>query len=246
MEVLKDGTDYAPTAPKVLQLLAMLLLRPGKLVQIDSIVEELWADDPPRSVRTTMQTYVYQLRKCIEQNELAPAGDELLITKHAGYVFTVDPAQIDVFTFQRLFQEGRELLDRDHYTDAARSLRAALALWTGPPMANVNCGSVLSSYVVDLQEQRRTAQHLRIHAELEAGWHRELIGELRALVAANPLDEGMHGQLMRVLSRSGRRSDALATYRNLRAVLNEELGVEPCEELQRLHHELLSAGETPR
>ncbi|SNR31658.1 transcriptional activator domain-containing protein [Haloechinothrix alba] len=161
-------------------------------------------------------------------------------------MFTVDPARIDVFTFRQLFQEGRDLLERDHYSAAARSLRAALSLWTGPPMANVNCGPVLSSYAVDLQEQRRAAQHLRIQAELQAGSHRELIGELRALVGVEPCEEAMHGQLMRVLSLSGRRSDALATYRKLRTVLNEELGVEPCEELQRLHHELLSAGDATR
>jgi DNA-binding SARP family transcriptional activator len=243
LEVVKDGINYAPSAPKILQLLAMLLMRPGKVVQIDSIIQELWADDPPRSVRTTMQTYVYQLRKCIERNGLAPDGEELLVTRAPGYLFRVDPAQIDVTLFQQLCQQGRESMTARRYADAATSFRSALALWTGAPLANVNCGSLLSAYAVDLQEQMRAAQQLRIQAEIEGGNHRELIGELKFLVSTNPLDEGLHGQLMQVLSRSGRRSDAMAIYRQLRSRLHAELGVEPCDELQLLHHGLLSVGE---
>lgn len=242
LQVIKDGQDYAPTAPKMLQLLAMLLLRPGKIVQVDSIIEELWANEPPRSVRTTMQTYVYQLRKCIEQNGLAPDGDALLVTKSPGYVFRIHPQQVDVFAFDRRCRQGRQLLDEGHYDEAARAFRSALSLWSGAPMVNVNCGAVLSAYAVELQERRRNAQHLRIQAEIDGGMHHDLIGELRSLVTANPLDEGLHGQLMRVLGMSGRRSDAMATYRDLHARLNSELGVDPCDELQSLHHELLSAG----
>ncbi|QFU93350.1 Transcriptional regulatory protein EmbR [Amycolatopsis sp. YIM 10] len=243
LEVLKDGVDHAPTAPKILQLMAMLLMRPGKVVQIDSIIQELWANKPPRSVRTTMQTYVYQVRRCIEQNRLAADPESMLATKPPGYVFRIDPAQVDVFEFQQLCRRGRDEMDARRFGDAARSFRSALGLWSGPALANVNCGSVLAAYAVDLAEQRRAAQHLRIEAEIEAGMHRELVGELRSLVTANPLDEGLHGQLMRVLGRSGRRSDAMATYRQLRTRLTTELGVEPCDELQLLHHELLSAGD---
>ncbi|WP_020670835.1 AfsR/SARP family transcriptional regulator [Amycolatopsis nigrescens] len=243
LEVVKNGIDYAPSPPKILQLLAMLVIRPGKIVHIDSITHELWANDPPRSVRKTIHTYVHNLRRCIEQNGLAADGEALLVTKSPGYLFRIDPEQVDLFTFQRLHQRGRELLRQHEHLDAARSLRSALDLWAGPPMANVHCGPVLSSYVVELLEQRRSARHLRIEAEIDGGLHRELIGELRSLVASNPLDEGLHGQLIRVLGRSGRRSDAMAAYRRLRARLNNELGVEPCDELQSLHHDLLSEGE---
>ncbi|WP_092528552.1 AfsR/SARP family transcriptional regulator [Amycolatopsis arida] len=243
LEVRKDGRDHAPTAPKILQLLAMLLLRPGKVVPAELIIKELWADNPPRSVRTTMQTYIWQLRRCIEENGLAADGDEILATKPPGYVLHVASAQIDVFAFQRFGQQGRTLLDERRHAEAAAAFRSALGLWWGPPLANVNSGPVLSAYAMDLQEQRRTVQHLRFQAEIEAGMHRDLIGELRSLVATNPLDESLHSQLMQVLSRSGRRVEALATYRQLRAKLNEELGLEPCLELQDLHHQLLSAGE---
>ncbi|SDX62206.1 DNA-binding transcriptional activator of the SARP family [Amycolatopsis xylanica] len=246
LEVLKDGVDYAPTTPKVLRLLAMLVTRPGKIVHVDSIMHELWANDPPRTVRTTMHTYVHHLRRCIEQNGLADDAESLLVTKPPGYLMRIDPEQVDVFGFQRLHLRGRELLRRREYAGAATAFRSALDLWSGPPLSNVHCGPVLSGYVVELLEQRRSALSLRIEAEIRGGMHLELIGELRTLVAGNPLDESLHGQLMRVLGRSGRRSDAMAFYRQLRARLNDELGVEPCDELQLLHHELLAEGEHGR
>lgn len=242
LEVVQDGLDHAPTAPKIRQLLAMLLLRPNRVVEVDSIAHELWADQPPRSARTTMQTYVYHLRRMFERHGLAANGDEILLTRTPGYLLRVDPDQIDVVIFQRLCQQGREHLHRKQYEQAAAVLRGALALWSGPPLADVECGPRLSAHVLDLLEQRRNAHHLRIEADIEVGLHRELVGELRLLAATNPLDEGLRAQLIRVLDRSGRRSDALATYRDLRTTLNQELGLEPCAELQRLHRRLLSVG----
>jgi DNA-binding SARP family transcriptional activator len=243
LEVHKDGRDVAPTAPKVMQLMALLLFRPGRVVPTDTIVDELWSSGPPRSVRSIVQTYVYQVRRCIEQHGLAADVDAMLVTRPSGYLLQVEPDQIDVFEFQRLCRLGRQALEDRRFADAAGLFRSALGLWSGAPLASVDCGAVLTAYVVDLQEQRRNARHLRIEAEIEAGLHRELVGELRSLVTANPLDESLHGQLMRVLAGSGRRLDAMATFRALRTRLTTELGVEPCGELQTLHHQLLSADE---
>lgn len=241
VEAVKSGDDYAPTAPKLLQLLAMVILRAGRPVHTDSIIEELWSGPSSRHARTTVQTYVYQLRRMIEIGGFADRGDDMLVTKAPGYVLRVDHDQIDMFVFQRLCQEGREAWHRHHYEEAAGLFRDGLSLWSGPPLSNVNCGPRLSAYAVDLTEQRHYARHLRIEAEIEVGLHRELVGELRSLVATNPLDEGLNGQLIRVLDRSGRRSDALDAYRGLRTVLNEELGLDPCADVQQLHHDLLSA-----
>lgn len=247
LEVRKNGIDHAPTAPKVLQLLAMLVINPGQVVHIDSIIQELWASDPPRSVRKTMHIYVHHLRRSLDQNGIYPDtdADSILVTKAPGYLLQIGRNQVDVTEFRNLRDRGRELLQRHEFTAAAQSLRASLDMWAGPPMANVRCGPVLSGYAVDLLEQRRTAHQLKIEAEINGGMDRELIGELRALVEANPLDEGLTGQLIRVLGRSGRRSDAMACYRALRARLRGELGVEPCDELQQLHIELL-ANDQPR
>ncbi|SDJ98039.1 DNA-binding transcriptional activator of the SARP family [Actinopolyspora mzabensis] len=239
LEIRKDGIDHAPTAPKLLQIMALLILQAGKTVHTDSIIWELWSESPPRSVRTAIQTYVYQLRRSIEENGLATNGECVLETKTPGYRLCVSPEQIDVFLFQRLCSQGREEFEAGLFDQAAASLRAALSLCSGNPMANVRCGPVLLSHAVALGEQRRNALHLRIQAEIELGEHRDLVAELRSL-AADSLDETVHMQLMQALSRSGRRPEALGIYRDLRTRLVEELGLEPSGELQRLHRDLLS------
>jgi len=243
MEVLRDGVDYAPTTPKVLALLAVLVMRPGKMVHIDTLIRELWSDNPPRTVRTTLHTYIYHLRRCIEQNRLAADGEKMLATKQSGYTFHINPSQVDTYRFVRLQQVGHEHQDTGDHAGAADAYRAALDLWSGSPFANVHCGPVLSAYRTELLEQRRSVLHLRIEAEIGSGRHRELIGELRSLTTGSPLDETLHGQLMRALGRSGRRSDAMAVYRRLRMRLAGELGVEPCDDLQSLHRELISEGD---
>jgi len=240
LEVRRNGRDYTPTAPKVLQVLAMLLLRPGKVVQSDTLITELWAGHPPRSVRTTMQTHVWQLRRHFETHGFVGGGRELVVTKPSGYLLRVDPGQVDIACFQQLTREGRVLYEQRRHTEAAASLRRALDLWVGPPLAGVVAGPVLSSYATNLWEQRRNAQRLRIQAEIDAGMHHDLIAELRTLVDTNPLDEGLNAQLMRVLTLNGRRIEALALYREFRTRLSSELGLEPCTELQELHYSLLS------
>jgi len=245
LTIVKDGVDHAPSAPKLLQLLGLLLLRPGSVVPNTTIVEELWGEDPPRSVRSTMQTYIYHLRRCIERNGLAADAEALLATSPPGYRLAVAETQTDVSLFLDRRRQGQALLSVGRHAEAAQHFRDALDLWSGPPLANVACGPVLSRYVVTLQEQYRNAMHLRIEADIAVGSHRELIGELRSNAAAAALDESVHGQLMRVLARSGRRVEAMTIFRDLRQRLVDELGVEPCAELQALYIGLLAGGPEP-
>ncbi|CAA9415413.1 MAG: hypothetical protein AVDCRST_MAG66-2342 [uncultured Pseudonocardia sp.] len=240
VEILKDGVDHAPTAPKVLQLMSLLLLAPGRVVPASMIVDELWGERPPRSVRTTMQTYVYHLRRCIELNSLADDAEQMLGTRPPGYVLRITPEQVDVSQFAHHHREGQELLAAGRNTEAASVLRTALDLWSGPPLANVACGDVLARHCVTLTEQRRHARHLWTEAEIASGGHRGLVAELRSLAATDRLDEELHGQLITVLARSGRRSEAMSTYHELRSRLVDELGIEPSDALRSLHHELLS------
>jgi DNA-binding SARP family transcriptional activator len=242
VEMRRNDRDYSPTAPKLRQLLALLLMRSGHPVHTDSIIHEVWSQEPPRSVRTDVRTLVDQLRRCIEDADPAASGRHVLAARHQGYVLRVEPRHIDVVVFQQLVLQGQEKFHAGQYEDAARLLRSGLALWSGAPMANVACGPVLSSYVVELQEQLRTARYLRIQAGIESGHGQDLIEDLHALVASDPLDEGSHAQLMQVLTNAGRRAAAAALYRQLREHLIAERGLEPCENLQRLHFRLLRAG----
>jgi DNA-binding SARP family transcriptional activator len=214
-----------------------LLLRANQVVNIDELIEELWDGKSPKSAVRTTQTYIYQLRRFIEKERL---GGELLITQAPGYVLRVQPGQLDVEAFQSLTCQGRRHLDNGCPDRAADVLRHALDLWRGPALTNVPQGRVLEALVVPLEELRLQAIELRIQAELHLGRHRELIGELRSLIAAHPLNEWFHGKLILALAKAGRRSEALLAYRSLRSVLAEELGLEPSPEIQRLHHAVLT------
>lgn len=241
LELLHGAGSLTPSAPKVRRVLAHLLVNANKIVHIDSIIDELWGDDPPSSAVTTTQTYIYQLRRLMVLHRLA-AVDELLITKAPGYILRISPEQLDADRFTRLAAEGRALLERGAAAEASSRLRMAMDLWTGPALSNVTLGCHLQAHAAYLEEERLRTVELRIEADIRLGRDRELISELRSLVIGYPLNEWFHSQLIQILTRCGRRNEALQAYRSLRSVLNNELGLEPSVEVQSLHREILAAG----
>jgi DNA-binding SARP family transcriptional activator len=242
LEVHHDGRACTPTPPKVRQVLALLLLRANQVVAIDTLIEEVWGEDPPQSAVGTMQTYVHQLRRLLGRREARAGGGEWLATRPPGYLMAVSPAQLDAHTFETLSWQGRQLLDSGQSAQAAQVLREALARWSGPCLANVGPGRYLEAHAVHLEEQRMRTLELRIQADAELGLHRDLVGEMRSLVMSHPLNEWFHGQLIVALSRSGRRGEALQAYQNLRELLCSQLGLEPQADLQRLQREVLTNG----
>ncbi|MEV0230726.1 AfsR/SARP family transcriptional regulator [Nonomuraea sp. NPDC050786] len=241
---VSDGDRaWAPSSPKLRQILALLLSRANHVVTFEAMMEELWDADRPKTALTTAQTYVYQLRKAICR-EVSP--EVMPLTRPSGYLLPLGPEQrFDVQVFQDLAGEGRRLLLEGAYEQASRQLSRALDLWAGEPMADVPCGPLLTAYAVHLEEQRLHALELRIEADLRLGRHRELIGELKSLVTVHPHHEWFHGRLISALTRSGRRSEALQAYRTVRAILSDDLGLDPSQELQELQQAVLTTGSTP-
>lgn len=231
--------ECAPRTPKVLQVLALLLMRANRTVEKDALISELWGEDPPRSALTTIQTYIYQIRKLIERQAITSRGEDILATRPPGYILQVAPDQLDLENFRQLRQRGRSHMAASRFGDASEVLREALALCTENPLSNVKLGQQLEAHVADLQEQLRATLQLAIEADFKLGRHRELIGELRSLIATYPLDEWFYQQLILALDHSGRRSDALHVYRNLHSLLKGELGIDPSEATQKLHRRLL-------
>ncbi|MER6949644.1 AfsR/SARP family transcriptional regulator [Nonomuraea sp. NPDC000554] len=241
LEITDETRVWRLTAARQRQILGLLLLSANQIVDVDSLTVELWGDTPPKSALTTVQTYMYQLRRFFDHEAELPAGDEILITRPPGYLIEVAPEQVDVFRFRRLVQEGRALLDTGKAEEASHRLREALDLWSGHPLTDVIPGRVLEAYLADLEETRLRALEMRIEADLEIGRGRDLIGELRFLVATNPLNEWFHGRLMEALCQVGRRNEALGAYQELHAVLDRELGLEPSRELRQLQYQMLHA-----
>ncbi|MEW2087454.1 AfsR/SARP family transcriptional regulator [Streptomyces sp. NPDC005283] len=249
LAVRENGISVTPTAPKPRQVLALLALHADQVVPVASLTEELWGENPPRSARTTLQTYVLQLRELISTAlKSAPADDrprsakDVLITSPGGYLLNSGGGSSDVREFERLAGLGYRAMDAGDFPGAARQLRDSLALWSGSAFADVQAGPQLDMEIRRLEETRLCALDQRIEADLRLGRHRELLGELTVLVSRYRTHENLHGQFMLALHRSGRRSEALHVYQRLRAALVRELGLEPSAALRRLQRSILMAG----
>jgi DNA-binding SARP family transcriptional activator len=221
-------------------LLAKLLLHPNQVVSTEELIEAVWGEEPPPTVKQSLQNHVAALRKSIEAGNGA-GPPRTLVTRDPGYLLRVDPERLDLHRFQRLDREGRQALAAGDPARAADLLRQALALWRGPALADVAASADLAwPELVGVEELQVASTEARIEAELALGRHHELVAELEALVRVHPLREHLHGQLMLALYRSGRQADALAAYRAARKVLVDELGIEPSVGLQRLEQAILA------
>ncbi|MEV4173350.1 MULTISPECIES: AfsR/SARP family transcriptional regulator [unclassified Nonomuraea] len=238
LEVSNGEGDCTPTAPKLREVLSLLLVQPNRVVPTEILLEELWRGKLPRSAVATLQTYVYQLRKILSYG---PSADdcELLVTRPPGYMIRLDPDHLDATLFEKLVEEGQAALALDDARTASRLLHQALALWRERALADVEPGPRLAAHLAWLEESHLSALELRIEADMRLGKHRQLVGELRALAAAHPLHEWYHLQLMVSLHRSGRRADALDVYQRLRKVIRAEIGLEPSAELRHAQQVIL-------
>src|ERR671918_961043 len=204
LEVSDQDRPLDLGAIKQRSLLALLLLNANEIVSTDRLIAELWGDSPPSTVAKSVHTYVSRLRKEIP-------GDRL-VTRPPGYVLRVGPTEFDLEVFERLRREARGLPPGA----AAEKLREALALWRGPPLADLAYEPFAQAEIARLEELRLTALEERIDADLADGRHADLVGELRARVADQPLRERLRGQLMLALYRSGRQAEALEAYQHAR------------------------------
>ncbi|MCY0935090.1 AfsR/SARP family transcriptional regulator [Streptomyces sp. H34-S4] len=255
LAVREHGVSVTPTAPKPRQVLALLALHADQVVPVSALIEELWAGAPPPSARTTLQTYVLQLRALIatalEQGAAAGEGGEgtqgrrtpkdVLVTLPGGYLLNSGGGTSDVREFDRLAGMGYRAMDAGDFPGAARLLRDALSLWSGPAFADVHGGIQLDMETRRLEETRLCALDQRIEADLRIGRHRELLAELTVLASRYRTHENLHGQFMLALHRSGRRGEALDVYQRLRGTLVRELGIEPSAALRRLQRSILMA-----
>ncbi len=236
--------SVAPSAAKQRQILALLALRAGRVVTIPTLLEELWGDDPPRTCATTLQTYILQLR-----NKIASAVQgksqvrQILTTRHGGYLLDEAACEIDANEFDRLARAGRAAAENGDQRMASDQLAQALRLWRGPTLADVPAGPVLELEVTALEETRLAVLERRLEADLSLRRHADLLGELTVLSAKNPMNENFCALLMISLYRSGYVGRALEAYQRLRAVLRDELGVEPCPRLRHLQQAILSRAE---
>jgi DNA-binding SARP family transcriptional activator/Tfp pilus assembly protein PilF len=222
------------SAGKQRVLLAALLLRANQVVAVADLAEAVWDGSPPGSARVTLQNYVKRLRQA-----LGPAGHQRIATCPAGYMIEAAPEELDLTRFGQLRAAGREAARAGAWDSASAQLSEALLLWRGPPLADVPSRPLTRAEVPRLAEMRLDAMEARIDADLHLGRHREVIAELQPLVAAEPLRERLHEQLMLALYRSGQRAAALDAYRRAWRQLVDQVGIEPGPDLRELNQRIL-------
>lgn len=234
LEVRTDGRLVPVQGFRQRALLAMLLLHANEVVASGRLLDELWGAEAGTDT-AVLRVRISQLRKA-----LRGAGcDELLQTRPPGYVLEFDRERLDLGRHERLTAEAGLVLEHDPARAAAR-LREALALWRGPPLADFAYEPFAQTTIGRLEELRLTTLEKWIEAELASGREREVVGELRTIVAEHPLREGFRAQMMLALYRAGRQAEALEVYQQTRSLLVTELGVEPAPALQELHRAVLA------
>ncbi|MFG2561765.1 BTAD domain-containing putative transcriptional regulator [Streptomyces sp. NPDC048496] len=244
-----SGVPVHLTAVKPRKVFALLALQAGEVVSVASLVEEVWGEHPPRSVQTTLQTYILQIRNAIgaalgdgtERASLPNGVKSVLVTEPGGYRLDSHGGLLDAHEFDALSSGGHRALHQGDWPGASSYFGRALALWHGRALADVQCGSLLEVEATRLDESRMSVLQRRIEADLRLGRHHELVGELSGLAARHPLHEAVHEQLMLALHRVGRRSDALSVYRQLRRCLNQSLGLDPSPSVEHLHQAVLDS-----
>jgi DNA-binding SARP family transcriptional activator len=230
LEVADGDGPRSLGGPRQRTVLAHLVLRANQNVTSDRLIAEVWGDEPPPAVRSTLRGYVSHLRKAV--------GPGLVEHSSGGYVLRAERSAIDAVRFEALVAEARAVMSVDPAA-AARAFEQALGLWRGPALADLADQASLQPEIARLEELRLAALEDRITAELELGRHRELVPELETLVGAHPFRERLWLHLMTALYRSDRQADALAAFHRARDLLAEELGIDPSPELRRLQERIL-------
>jgi predicted ATPase/DNA-binding SARP family transcriptional activator len=232
VQAVRAGRDVPVGGPRQRAVLALLALEAGRVVLAGQLVEEVWGGRAPPGAAKTLRSYVSRLRSVL-------APEVAVISRGGGYAVNVGPGQLDADRFERLVAEGQAALSGGEAAAAGNRFREALALWRGPALADVVDVARLASAGGRLEGLRLVAVEGRLAADLAAGLHAEVAGELERLVGEYPVRERLWQLLMLALYRGGRQADALAAYRRARAVLAGELGLEPGEELRELQRAVL-------
>jgi DNA-binding SARP family transcriptional activator len=231
LEAIVGGRSMELGAPRHRALLVLLLAQANTVVPVHRLIDEIWGDAPPASAANLVQGAISHLRKVL--------GKDSIVTRGHGYAVQVGPDALDLHVFERRAQEGSLELERGDFEQAAATLAAAVDLWSGSALADLDGEPCVEAVAGRLEDLRLLVTERRLEAELGRGRHADVLGELRELVRDHPLRESCHALLMRALYGAGHQAEALEAYRSARESLVEELGIEPGPALQELHGRML-------
>ncbi|MGP9023143.1 AfsR/SARP family transcriptional regulator [Streptomyces sp. BR1] len=230
-----DDTVVPGGSPQQQATLAALALRAGHVVPVHELMSNVWGEAAPGSAVMILRTYVWKLRKLLENGGSAP---QVLASAGDGYRLTAEPLSVDALRAERLATETARARQAERYDECAELLSEAVALWRGEPLAGVP-GPFADHQRSRLAELRLHLLEERFDLDILLGRHAQVIPALTGFIKEQPLRERPYGFLMRALFAAGRQADALALFATARDVLAAELGLDPGPELQALHQRIL-------
>ncbi|WP_369181805.1 AfsR/SARP family transcriptional regulator [Streptomyces mutabilis] len=235
LEVSMNGRGLTVGGPRQRAVLSALLLSFNQVVSFDALIEKVWNGRPPSTARTQVAICIATLRKIFRT---AGLDRETIITATPGYMLSLTGHSLDSLRFEQLVARATELTAENRPAPAADALRQALALWRGPALGGVYA-PFAETEAARLDEQRMLAVEQLTALRLQLGEHQAVLGELQALVGACPLRDRLRYYLMLAQYRSGRRAEALTTFRDGMRHSIEEIGLELGTDLQALHDSIL-------
>lgn len=227
-----DGTQLALCRPSQRATLAVLLLHAAQPASKTLLIDALWGDQTPGDADTALRVRMRDVRRVL-------AGHNRIETRPAGYQILVRPGELDADDFLAFTSRGRVALDSGCVEDAARLLEQACRLWRDPPLADVPDTPAARASAAALLEQLRVAREWLMDARLALGQHHEMLSQIRAVLAADPLSEHPHVQLMLALYRSGQKVAALDAFSRLRELTTREFGLDPGPEATEMLRRIL-------
>ncbi|MFC9249835.1 BTAD domain-containing putative transcriptional regulator [Amycolatopsis thailandensis] len=240
LRVWLDGEEIDLGPARQRAVFATLATRAGdQPVTRSELIQAVWGSAAPPSANGSVHTYISGLRRILEPDRTRWSTDGLLLSDTAGYRLRLGPDALDATQFDQLSEAARAYWQDGDATRTVETLDNALALWSGGVLSGVP-GPYAEALRGSLAEQRILAVELRASALLRLGSHEDLIPELNALVREHPLREPLWCSLMTALHRSGRTTEALDAFRNVREILRRELGVVPGRELLEVHEQILT------
>ncbi|MEV6485709.1 BTAD domain-containing putative transcriptional regulator [Streptomyces sp. NPDC051576] len=235
----EDGRTVPVPGTKQRAVLGFFLLNPNQVVATSRLVDTLWPGRKPATARKMVQNSVSALRTVLAQGN-GPADEVVLLTHAPGYLLRVDPDLVDLHRVRRLAEQGRREMDAGSPATAAELFRQVLAQWHGTVLADLVEAGVSWPELAAMADERQAVREDRVDAELRCGRHQQILGELRLLAEAEPMNERLCALLMTALYRSGKQAEALEAYRRQRAVIAERFGSEPTQELRDLERAVLT------
>jgi DNA-binding SARP family transcriptional activator len=228
-----DGSPLPLSRPSQRATLAVLLLHAAQPTTKTLLIEALWGDNPPRDADTALRVRMRDVR-------CALADHKRIETRPAGYQVVIRPGELDAENFRAIVGHGRAALDSGNPENAARLLEQGCRLWRVPPLADVPDTPAMRTVAAALLQQWRDAREWLADARLALGQHHEMLSQIRAVIAGDPLPEHPHVQLMLALYRCGQKAAALDAYSRLRELTTREFGQEPGPEARQLLAQILA------